>query len=66
MLIICRRQFNYRIFREVIMVVRWTICCHRNAIIFDRASTCLSRYKETFKDEFVLITLDQDTFKELV
>jgi hypothetical protein len=30
-----RHQFNCRIFREVIMITRWTISCHRNIIIFD-------------------------------
>jgi hypothetical protein len=38
MLIKSRRQFNSKNFREVIMVVSWTIWCHRDAIIFDGAS----------------------------
>jgi hypothetical protein len=49
------RQFNCRIFREVIMVAGWTIYCHRNANTFDGASRSLRRWMEAFKDEFALI-----------
>jgi hypothetical protein len=47
-----RRQFNSKIFREIIMVTGWCIWCHRNAIIFDDASVSLGRLKAAFKDEF--------------
>jgi hypothetical protein len=50
-----RRQFNSKIFREVIMVAGWCIWCHRNAIIFDGASVSLGPWKAAFKDEFALI-----------
>jgi hypothetical protein len=55
MLIRARRQFNSKIFREVIMVAGWTIWCHLNAVIFDGATISLSRWRAAFKDEFALI-----------
>jgi hypothetical protein len=37
------------------MITSWTICCCRNAAIFDGAAISLSRWKEAFRDEFKLI-----------
>jgi hypothetical protein len=44
MLIRSSRQFNSKIFIEVIMIADWTIWCHRNAVIFDG-------WKFSFKEE---------------
>jgi hypothetical protein len=55
MLIRSRRQFNSSIFHKVIMIVGWTISCHRNAVIFDGETISLNRWKNAFRDEFKLI-----------
>jgi hypothetical protein len=55
MLIRSRHQFNSTIFREVIMVARWIIWCHQNAVIFDGALVSFRRWKEAFRDEFGLL-----------
>ncbi|TVU36350.1 hypothetical protein EJB05_18282, partial [Eragrostis curvula] len=55
MIIRSRRRFGSKIFREIIMVVAWSIWCHRNSIIFDGAALSLGRWKNFFKEEFALI-----------
>jgi hypothetical protein len=54
MIINSRRQFNSKIFIEIIMIVGWSIWCHRNAIIFDGASLSLGRWRQGFKAELSL------------
>ncbi|RCV21660.1 hypothetical protein SETIT_4G155300v2 [Setaria italica] len=48
MVIQARERFGSVIFREIVMVAAWSIWCHRNSIVFDRAS---------FMEEIKLVTL---------
>lgn len=52
-----RRNFNSKIFREVLIVGCWTIWCHKNRIIFDNMGVDLGRWKHSFKDELKLVSL---------
>ncbi|KAF8659239.1 hypothetical protein HU200_058645 [Digitaria exilis] len=52
MLIQARRDFNSKIFREVVIIATWAIWTHRNEVIFDGAHISLRRWKQLFRDEF--------------
>ncbi|RCV38080.1 hypothetical protein SETIT_8G113200v2, partial [Setaria italica] len=55
MIIAARRDFNSRIFREILMVACWAIWKHRNEVIFDGVPLSLGRWKSIFREEFSII-----------
>ncbi|KAF8711990.1 hypothetical protein HU200_028967 [Digitaria exilis] len=50
-----RKDFNSRIFKEVVIIAAWAIWTHRNEVIFYRAHIALRRWKQLFRDEFSLL-----------
>ncbi|KAF8690975.1 hypothetical protein HU200_040736 [Digitaria exilis] len=55
MIIHSRRDFQSKVFREIIILVVWAIWTHRDEVIFDGVPLSLRRWRSIFKEEFRLI-----------
>ncbi|KAF8760581.1 hypothetical protein HU200_010019 [Digitaria exilis] len=64
MLIQARKDFNSKIFIEVVIIAAWAIWTHRNEVIFDGAHISPRRWKQLLRDEFsLLLHTAKPTFK---